>query len=343
MNCLSPSQLRSYEHILDQIQSEHNKSEKLRQDIEKEKTKLILSSLANSKQQHKIAHINVKIFSDIFELFSLYKDEVNNDISNFLTCEDSKFYLVEVFITNSLSKKLKNLDCSLNFSVRNDSFYSCKTIEVKDISLPIFTILAVDRNVINCELSVTLMLLEENNHFCVHLGTVTCDISYHFEINRTPKVTNKNRTICEISKIHNPDFDYDEICKPLCLEYQFLSNLNSKDFIKLFIQNCYHKIDLECFSELSNNSKNQFVLKFSTGQEKHSVNWDRNSNVITLKSNSKGLIELKKYFCKASFFRPKNEENMMKDIKKLFDSASESDKREDLCSLYFELRKFWTK
>lgn len=296
MDFLSPRQHRSLENTVSQIQSEHEKSQNLKRKIEDINNKLIISNLSKLKLIQKIGHINVKIFSDIVELFNLYRDEIKEDISRFLKYENCKFYMVEIFITNALQIKLKDMNWSLWLSIKSKTKRICKTIEIKQHTIPIIEILPIDLKTIECEVSASIILQSENSLTYLPLDKVSVDIAYHFEMSKKNKILSTERKVLEITKCHNPSLNILEIRKPPLIEYRFLTKVDSRTFINLFIQNCYHKMDLELFSELTNDTKNNFVLKFSTGLEKHSVSFNKESKILTLRSNILDMIRLKHYF-----------------------------------------------
>lgn len=295
MNFLSSGQIQKYESILSKIEYEQERFKQLTQEIERAKNELIIHKLSKLKPPQQVGHINVKVFSDIVELFDLYDDQIKEPASTFFTRENSKFYLIEIFITNALVKKLKGISWTLFISVKYNNVCVNKTIIMKECDTPIVELLAIADNVIDCEVSASIVLPSKDNLIILPLSTVIVDISYHFEMIKKSKNFSIEKINCKIAKIYNLEQKL-ERTKPRLPEYQFLTKIDGKEFLKLLIQNCYHKMDLELFSEFANDSKTNVVIKFSTGVEKHSVTFNKETKVVTLRSNVSDLKRLKIYF-----------------------------------------------
>ncbi|ENN80931.1 hypothetical protein YQE_02637, partial [Dendroctonus ponderosae] len=295
MHFLSPGQIQKYESILDKIEHEQEQFKQLTQEIERVKNELIIHKLSKLEPSQQVGYINVKVFSDIVELFHLYDDQIKEPASTFFIHQNSKFYLIEVFITNALVKKLKGINWTLFISVKYDNVCVNKTIIIKECDTPIVELLAIDENVIDCEVSASIVLPSKDNLIILLLSTVIVDISYHFEMVKKPKNVSIEKMNCEIAKSYNLELKLESNQQRL-LEYKFLTKIDGKEFLKLLIQNCYHKMDLELFSEFANDSKTNVVIKFSTGVEKHSVTFNKETKVATLRSNVSDLKRLKIYF-----------------------------------------------
>ncbi|XP_066258003.1 uncharacterized protein [Euwallacea similis] len=345
MDYLSNSQLQSYEILINKIDQQHETYQKLTREIQKLNNELTIANLTKLKRSFKIGHINVKIFSDLTDLFNLYRDEIQQSISEFCKSVNCKFYLIEVFITETLQKKLEGLSCSLWICLKYQGTSVNKTMNIEDkINVPLMQVLAINQSVVDCEVSVFLRLNSNDRLTMVNLDSVKIDISYHFESSKKSKYMSKEK------KILNAAYSYDndnfllnlKLHKPILMEFQFLTKIDNKALIDLFIKNCYHKLDIEQFSELAADSKGNFVLKFSTGAQKHSLTLDKESRVVTLKSNPADLEKLKEYF--ESAIQVRDRSKIDEALKELNNSLSGvCDDKEELCRMYRCLRHVWSK
>ncbi|CAG9767474.1 unnamed protein product [Ceutorhynchus assimilis] len=343
MDFLSSSQLTMYESIIAQIQIEHEKSQKLKQEIEKANSNLIISSLSKLKLPQKLGHVNVKIFSDVMELFNLYSEDITDSFQDLMRHKNVKFYMVEVFITNSLQKHLKYMNWSLLISIKHRNETFSKTIPVKHFKIPIIEVVPVDQKIIDCQVSVSIISHTKDNLTCVLLDKVNVDISYHFEMLRKFKhKMSKERQIVEISKCYNSS-NFKNKYKPLLVEYKFLTKIDHREFLNLLIKNCYHNIDIEEFSDLiANDSKNDVTVKLSTGSAKHSVTFKKELKSITLESNVSDMVKLKNYFWKKDTVKVEDEKEMKKRFVEYISKLQKCNDKEELCRFYLCLRDIWT-
>lgn len=303
MEYLSEQQIRNYEEIIKQIQAEHETYQKLSEENAKLNNELIFSILANSKSSLKLGHVKVKVFSDILELFALYQDELKFDnLSVYSKLESKKFYLLEIYITQSLWEKLKGLNWSLWVYVQyHDGTTVNKSVKMTDCETPTLCVIPVDNSVINSTVVANMQLISNETLLVVCLDRVEVDVSYHFESvkrNNNHKKVNKNKQIIAISKSYNPNnVHLDSVSKPLIAEYKFVTKMTNQDILKLFIKNCYHNVDIELMSEFSSNSKDNLVIKFACGFSKYSLSLNKTQRVITLKGDCTNLSKLKSHFC----------------------------------------------
>lgn len=304
MEYLSEQQIRKYEDIIKQIQAEHEIYQNLSTEIAKLNNELIFSCLA-SQSSLKLGHVKVKVFSDILELFTLYRDELKLDnLSVYSKLESKKFYLLEIYITESLQDKLKGLDWSLWAYIQsNDTTTVNKSVKITECETPILCIIPVDNTVINCTVVANLQLISNEKLLVVCLDRVEVDVSYHFETikHHKHKKLNKNKQIIAINKSYNPEnVNLESVHKPLIAEYKFVTKLTNQDLLRLFIKNCYHNVDIELMSEFSSDSKDNLVIKFACGFSKYSLSLNKTQRVITLKGDCTNLSKVKNYFCNAT-------------------------------------------
>ncbi|XP_066154032.1 uncharacterized protein [Euwallacea fornicatus] len=345
MDYLSNSQLQSYESVINKIDQQHETYQKLTRQIQKLNNELTIANLAKLKHKFKIGHINVKIFSDLADLFNLYRDEIQQSLYEFCKSVNCKFYLIEVFITETLQKKLEGLSWSLWICLKYQGTCVNKIVNIEDkINIPLMYVLAIDQGVVDCTVSAFLRLNSEDRLIMVNLDNVKIDISYHFETSKKSKHLSKDRKILNTAcSYDNDNFLLNlDLHKPLLMEFQFLTKINNKALIDLFIKNCYHKLDIEQFSELAGDPKGNFVLKFSTGAQKHSLTLDKVSRIVTLKSNLTDLRKLKEYF--ESAIQVRDQRKIDETLRRLNNSLNDvCDDKEELCRIYRCLRHIWSK
>ncbi|XP_048520433.1 uncharacterized protein LOC109533089 [Dendroctonus ponderosae] len=157
---------------------------------------------------------------------------------------------------------------------------------------------------------------------------------------KKPKNVSIEKMNCEIAKSYNLELKL-ESNKQRLLEYKFLTKIDGKEFLKWLIQNCYHKMDLELFSEFANDSKTNVVIKFSTGVEKHSVTFNKETKVATLRSNVSDLKRLKIYFWNDNTVDTGDRPKVMAALKKIMAALNACGDIEKARSLYNQLRSIW--
>nr|XP_023024667.1 uncharacterized protein LOC111512748 isoform X2 [Leptinotarsa decemlineata] len=146
MESITSEQLSQYEKIMEQISNELKKSDELRKQLEKENDRIILYNLIKQRVSQKLSSTSLKIFHNIVHLLSLYEDEIQMDIGDLLTCQNCKYYLIEVYIAKALFQKLKderwmtikletiNVDISYHFQKPNKTSLNTKINKILQLS-----------------------------------------------------------------------------------------------------------------------------------------------------------------------------------------------------------------
>ncbi|KAL1502348.1 hypothetical protein ABEB36_007502 [Hypothenemus hampei] len=183
-----------------------------------------------------------------------------------------------------------------------------------------------------------------DNLVLIPLDKIIVDISFHFE-RKSPRAgvreKSKYHKLLQIAKGYYTSEKLEEIAKPLWVEYQFKIKLNNKEFLAHFLKNSYHQIEIENFSGLENDAKGNIFFKFTTGNSKHSFTFNKDSRVITLKSNIFDMVKLKHYLCNENTIKIENSENSFNTAGKMRTEMCSTDKS-DACAVYRSFRALWS-
>lgn len=288
MEKISFSQKDRYDDLIQQIRLEYQKYEQLQQQIEREQNKIILNRLTHHQIAENVFQTNVKVFENVFEWYNLYQAEISyNVVQKLIKCENCKFYLIEIYIDNSLLDKIVDFKCFLNISVSSKCHTINKSIHLSN-KCPIVEVLPVNESVEESTIFIYLFLPHINNTL-IKVAEINIDYSYHFsktknKFSENPKFLKLARTYNKINVSNN------------FLEYEFRLNVKHTEFIKTFIKNCYHKLDIELFTELNNDSNSIFTINFYIGFNKNTIIYDRQTKIVKLKACVFDLVKLKRYF-----------------------------------------------
>lgn len=285
MDQITFSQKDEYDDLIEKIRQEHETYEQLQQQIEREHNKIILNHLTRHQITQNVFHANVKVFENVFEVYHLYQSNISyNVVKKLAKCDNCKFYLVEIYINNNLLNKIVEFNCILNISVSHDNSTFCNSVKLKNKS-PILEILPISETITECTVSVYLLTPLLNNS-AMKIAQINVDFSYHFS-----KFRNKNLTdFSKFAAMYNTVKVPNEF-----MEYEFKTNIKHTEFIKAIIKNCYHKLNVEMFSELVNDTNAVFTMNFYTGNNKNTITFDRQTKTIKLKSTITDLVKLKRY------------------------------------------------
>nr|CAI5824193.1 unnamed protein product [Callosobruchus analis] len=289
MDFLTSEQLHQYQDIMDQINSAFAEKDRLKKQLELINNKIIIQNLTSSRAVQKVAHVNLKIFSKASDVMQLYEDEIKD--TSAIKTENCKFYLAEVYLTNALLQKLCVEEWFLNICVHHKNMYISKTVKLRNTS-PIIEVIPVDEDVIESILQVTLVS-KDNRQGIINLDQKHIDISYHFEIYK--KGRHKSSAVqnrLQINKIYNDDNELRELLNQP-QEFSLHCQAKSSDFKTDFLNNCYHNIGIEQFSNFGEDPSDfciQFICKYSKADIIVS------SHEVKIKCSIADLSLLKQYF-----------------------------------------------
>lgn len=240
----------------------------------------------------------MKVFNDLFEIYKLYHGDLSkNTFHKLIQYEGYKFYLIEIHIANSIQKKISEFECGIGICVRGTNILINRTVQYKNVS-PIIEIVPVEETIVDCIVETYLILQFNNSLIKLDLQTVVLDISYHFHtFLENSKSNNLNKKILQINKHYNQS-DIDQLRRPILTENVFHSQITSEELIKLFLNHSYHLLDIDLFSEFTNNDLNTFSVYFSTGYNKHLLTFDPKNKKIIISCNIDDMLILKSHFIK---------------------------------------------
>lgn len=295
MDFISEIQLQGYESIISDIEQCFEENKKLKNILENEDNKIFLQKLRNNNMISKLSQVNVKIFRNLMEIYSLYEKDIHS-YESLKMCANSKFYLIEIYLTKLLLQKLRNVKWSLLITVYHENGHTSKVINAMN-KICIMDVIPLEESIINCIIYTDLILQLEDQIVIVKLDKIDIDISYHFSTCRY-KTNQLNRTynLINLTKLYNVTTDIDKYFLPQ-LHYELRLDIEIKDFMKEFIKNCYHSVNLEVFQELvtANINKIEFTM-FYGQQQKYSITF--NKRVVIICASYADLYLLKKYFYK---------------------------------------------
>lgn len=307
MDIFSTSQLHDYEEILEQINSEHGKADKLRKLIEVENDKILIYKLSVSQSKPKLSHVNVKVFNTISEIYYLYDNELDYHELESLSKnnESCKFYLIEIYLPEELLIKLASAKWKLQITVCSSDFNISKTCPLLSDKNTMYHVLPVHAYIQECLVKSCLFLPSENGWNTIELDSVNVDISYHFEALKNKKNVNENNLtnkLIKISKLYSDNHqNIDLMTKDYKLKTEILCNFTKEnDFISNFVRNSYHRLDLEIFAEFPDDNISVIEFQFLLLGEKVAISYNKVTNHVRMKCSSKSIPSLKKFFWKHS-------------------------------------------
>ncbi|KAJ3660550.1 hypothetical protein Zmor_004993 [Zophobas morio] len=341
MDIISGYQLQQYEEILGEINSEFEKSEQLKREIQRAEDAVTFLKLSLASSRCKISHVNVKVFGSVTEIENLY-DELSYrlNVLDFSGCKSCNFFLIEVVLTKTLLAKLIGTKWKLQIVVKGENFCISKVASIGDDN-SVMEIIPVDNCVYECVVDVHLFYSCEDDWIMLDLSTINVDISYYFESYKekklnTPVVDN----FLKITKLYNGNKNLTCFRTLPHVQTQFKCNFDKHGFVSTFIRNSYHRLSLESFSEVANDSKRVIELQFSVNSEKIVVFYHKDTNILKLKCAPFINEMLKKFF----------EQNFNSDLQdftaKLRKIRSKKNELQgmdldEILSFYQQIRRLW--
>lgn len=292
MDFESDNQLETYETIISSIEGCFEENKRLKNILENEENKIFLQKLKNKDMISKLSQVNVKVFRNVIEIYSLYeKDIISHDSLNMQT--SCKFYLIEIYLTKLLLQKLRNVSWSLLITIFHENGHTCKVINATN-KICIMDVITLDDSIIDCVLETDLFLELEDQLVVIKLDKTEIDVSYHFSTLLYMKnQSNRVQNIINVTKLYNA-IDIDKYFLPK-LHYELKLDVEISDFMKAFITNSYHAVNLDTFEEIVNVNTNKIEFTLFYGQQcKYSITVSK-QNVIIL-ANYVDLYLLKRYF-----------------------------------------------
>nr|XP_023024666.1 uncharacterized protein LOC111512748 isoform X1 [Leptinotarsa decemlineata] len=290
MESITSEQLSQYEKIMEQISNELKKSDELRKQLEKENDRIILYNLIKQRVSQKLSSTSLKIFHNIVHLLSLYEDEIQMDIGDLLTCQNCKYYLIEVYIAKALFQKLKDMNCIISISLKIGDKCINKSVNIPK-TLPLVEIIIVDDNVVESILE-TCIIFPDERWMTIKLETINVDISYHFQKPNKTSLNTKINKILQLSKRYNELLDFKCFKDEMQLEYEFRCKIDPSEFLEAILKNSYHNLSIDHFTGLNTDDSNDFLIELSHGSGRHEFRYDKN-NKLQVKSNLQDLQKLK--------------------------------------------------
>ncbi|CAH1372053.1 unnamed protein product [Tenebrio molitor] len=336
MEIVSSYQLHNYEDILEQINSEHEKSEHLKKEIQRADDAITALKLSLSPCQMKISHVNVKIFSHFAEILNLYDCDVNCDTLTLSKCNNCNFFLIEVILTKCLLAKLVELEWKLQISIQSETFANNKVVALSN-RFSILEVIPVSADIYDCVVKTTLFLCSEGDWNVIDLHCVDVDISYYFESSKEKIKDIWSESLLNISKLYNKDVDMGHIQ----LQNQIKCGGDKGKFVANIVKNSYHRLNLESFSDFVSDDKNVIDFQFSIRDKKVNMLYNKNLDILKIKCTCREMLLLKKFFiknyCKYDHHHFKKK---LKGIVEKKHSLEEADLNEMLL-FYQQLRKLW--
>lgn len=292
MDFVSEIRIETYETIINNIEACFEEKKRLKNILENEENKIFLQKLKNKNMISKLSQVNVKIFRNIMEIYSLYeKDIISYDALNMQA--NCKFYLIEIYLTKLLLQKLCNVSWSLLITIFHENGHTCKVINAIN-KLCIMDVIALDDSIIDCVLEADLILELEDQLVIIKLDKIDLDVSYHFSTCLYMKnQSNRTQNIINLTKCYNVIIDVDKYFLPE-LHFELKLDVEISDFMKAFVKNCYHSVNLDIFEEFvhANINKIEFTL-FYGQQQKYFITFSKQTVIIF--ANYVDLYLLKRY------------------------------------------------
>lgn len=293
MDFVTEINLEKYEAIINNIEACFEENKRLKNILENEENKIFLQNLKDNNMISKLSQVNVKIFRNVVEIYSLYEKDI-------ISCEflkmqaNSKFYLIEIYLSKLLLQKLRNIKWSLLITIFHENGHTSKVISAIN-KLCVMDVITLDDSINDCVLETDLILELEEQLVVIKLDKIDIDISYHFSTCIYKKnQSNRTHNLINITKLYNTNINIDKYFLPE-LHYELKLDVEIQDFMKAFIKNCYHSVNLDIFEELVNTNMNKLEFTLSYGQQqKYSITFS-NQNVIVC-ANYADLYIIKKYF-----------------------------------------------
>lgn len=307
MEYITAEHLEKYENILQKIDSEYQICQQLENQIKRENDKIVAANIALQENiiKQKLFKVNVRIFDTVFELVDHF-DSVPKQASELLGCKHCKFYLVEVYVSPVFQDKLVTQKWLLNVKVRSSNKVVSQTLNLKNeaFTYPLNAIIPFDGSERSCWVETTLALASRDFWTSIVLETVFTDVSYHFKINKEVASPSAD----EIESIVNTCECYcrgndilQRLKVPEVKEYCFSFTSDVIDFLKNFIINCYHRVDVELFSSLEKAKFLNLDIKTDhTSKNRIVVNLNPDESTLRIKAEVGLLYEIKKYFIEAA-------------------------------------------
>lgn len=297
MNFITENQLQKYESIINTIDECFEENKRLKNILENENNQIFLKKLSRNNVTSKLSHVNVKIFRNVMDIYFLYGEEFLTSYEQLKTYTNFKFYLIEVYLTKLLLQKLHNLKWSLLITISHENSCTSKFINASK-KICIMDIIPMDESVINCMLHVDLIAQLGDKTTVINLDKTEIDISYHISFtNYRKNEMSKTQKLLNLTKLYNPNLIIDKCALPV-LDYEMILDIDVPEFMRVFIKNCYHSINLDVFEELINRSRSNMDFTLFYGQQqKYCINFNTKNKVI-ISAHYKDLYLLKKYFYK---------------------------------------------
>lgn len=295
MNFISDNQLQKYESIIKSIEQNFEENRRLKSVLENENNKIFLKKLRNNNTVFKLSQVNVKVFPNLIDLYTLYDKNIP-PYENFKSYMNCKFYLIEIYLTELLIQKLRNLKWYLLVTVYHENGCCSKVINANNKTC-IMDVIPVEETIINCNIETDLFLQLEDQMSAIKLDKTQTDISYHLSSSTyTRRELNRTHILTNITQLHNPTIEIEKLLLPI-LCYEIRLHVDVTEFLKILVQNCYHLMNLEIYNELEsgNKSKMEFTLCYGQ-QQKYSITC--NDQSLTISANYHDLYLLKQYFYK---------------------------------------------
>lgn len=290
---ISEFHLQKYDSIIKDIEKHFEENARLKKILENENNKIFLHKLKKNNMILKLSQVNVKIFRNLFELYTLYEKDISSydSLKEYTNC---KFYLIEIHLTKLLLKKLSNLNWSLFITIDHESSRSSKVINNVNKTC-IVDVIPINEIILNCTLETDLIVYLENQIVRIRLDKTEVDIQYHFSSSSyTKNQLNRYQTFINITQLHNTGINFATFSFPM-LDYELKYNGNVKEFVKTFIKDCYHSFDIEMLNELESMNKNKIEFTLYAGQQhKYSISF--NKEMVKIRASYEDLFLLKKYF-----------------------------------------------
>lgn len=293
MDFVTEIHLEKYDAIISNIEACFEENKRLKNILENEESKIFLQNLKNNNMISKLSQVNVKIFRNVMEIYYLYEKDI-------ISCEslkmhsNSKFYLIEIYLTKLLLQKLRHIKWSLLITIFHENGHTSKVINAIN-KISVLDVITLDDSIINCVLETDLILELEDQLVIIKLDKIDIDISYHFSTCLYKKnQLNRMHQLINITKLYNTNINIDKCFLPE-LHYELKLDVEKQGFMKAFMKNCYHSLNLDIFEELVNENVNKVEFTLFYGQQqKYSITFSKHNIIIC--ANYADLYLLKKYF-----------------------------------------------
>lgn len=292
MDFVSEIQLEKYDAIINNIEACFEENKRLKNILENEENKIFLQNLKNNNMISKLSQVNVKIFRNVMEIYSLYEKDISTESLKMQA--NSKFYLIEIYLAKVLLQKLHNIKWSLLITIFHENGQTNKVVNAVN-KLCVLDVITLDDSITNCVLETDFILELEKQLVVIKLDKIDIDISYHVSTCLYKKnQSNRIHNLINITKLYNTNINIDKYFLPE-LHYELKLDIEIQDFLKAFIKNCYHSVNLDIYEELVNTNINKVEFTLNYGQQqKYSITLSKQNVIIC--SNYADLYLLKKYF-----------------------------------------------